>query len=146
MTSDGAKGDPVVLETEFTPNPLFYVSVPNEENLLMFGKWWIGEKCSTLTTIGSAIPKSTQTANKDMDKAGVPEFTMDIEMPLLKNAPSRLVKATITTKEQKFVTKVVKSKLEIPRASWSEWKLHRYRFFKLSKNQAGAGGGGGGGG
>merc|ERR1712107_266780 len=101
---------------------------------------------STLTMIGSAIPKACQIAHRDMEKASGSEFSMDVEMPLLKGAPSRLVKATITTKEQKFITKVVKVKLEIPRASWSEWKLHRYRFFKFSKAGAGGGGGGGGGG
>jgi hypothetical protein len=146
MTSDGAKGDPVVLESEFALNPLFYIQVPNEENLLMFGQWWIGEKPSTLTTIGSAIPKSTQVANKDMEKSGTTEFSMDVEMPLLKGAPSRLVKATISTKEQKFVTKVIKAKLEVPRASWKEWKEHRNKFRNFAKNQAGAGGGGGSGG
>mmetsp|Transcript_46397 Transcript_46397/g.122559 ORF Transcript_46397/g.122559 Transcript_46397/m.122559 type:complete len:222 (-) Transcript_46397:57-722(-) len=145
MTSDGAKGDPVVLESEFSLNPLFYVQVPNEDNLLLTGSWWIGEKPSTLTTIGSAIPKPCQTAHRDMEKASSSEFAMDIEMPLLKGAPSRLVKATVTTKEQKFITKVVKVKLEIPRASWTEWKLHRYRFFRFSKDQSGGGGGGGGG-
>merc|ERR1712166_695041 len=145
MTSDGAKADPVVLEAEFALNPLFYIQVPNEENLLMFGQWWIGEKPSTLTTIGSAIPKSTQVAQKDMEKSGTTEFSMDVEMPLLKGAPSRLVRATITTKEQKFVTKVVKAKLEVPRASWKEWKQHR-KFRNFGKNQGGGGGGGGGGG
>lgn len=145
MTSDGAKGDPVVLESEFAMNPLFYIQVPNDESLLMFGEWWIGEKPSPLTTIGSAIPKSTQVANKDMEKSGTADFSMDVEMPLLKGAPSRLVKATISTKEQKFITKVIKTKLEIPRASWREWKEHRNKFRNFAKNQAGSGAGGGGG-
>jgi len=139
MTSDGSKGDPVVLEAEFSLNPLFYIHVPNEDNLLMFGQWWIGEKASTLTTIGSAIPKSTQVANKDMEKSGTTEFSMDVEMPLLKGAPSRLVKATISTKDQKFITKVIKAKLEVPRASWNEWKQHRNKFRSFCKNQAGSG-------
>jgi len=143
MTSDGAKGDPVVLETEFALNPLFFIQVPNDENLLMCGSWWIGEKPSTLTTIGSTIPKPTQVAQKDMEKSGTADFTMDVEMPLLKGAPSRLVKATITTKEQKFVTKVIKAKLEVPRASWTEWKQHRNKFRNFAKGGAGGGGGGG---
>merc|ERR1712166_1607410 len=143
MTSDGAKADPVVLEAEFALNPLFYMQVPNEENLLMYGQWWIGEKPSTLTTIGSAIPKSTQVALTDMEKSGTAQFSMDVEMPLLKGAPSRLVKATISTKEQKFVTKVVKAKLEVPRASWKEWKQHRNKFRNLGKVASGGGGGGG---
>jgi len=146
MTSDGASGDPVVLETEFAMNPLFYIQVPNEENLLMFGQWWMGEKPSTLTTIGSAIPKACQIAHKDMDKSSTADFSIDVEMPLLKGAASRLVKATITTKEQKFVTKVVKVKLEVPRASWTEWKEHRRRFQQFGKNQGGGGDSGGGGG
>jgi len=144
MVSDGAAADPVVLETEFAMNPLFYVQVPNEESLLLFGQWWIGEKPSTLTTIGSAIPKACQIAHRDMEKSSTAEFSMDVEMPLLKGAPSRLVKATISTKEQKFITKVVKVRLEVPRASWKEWKEHRYRFKTLGKNQGGGGGGGGG--
>jgi len=146
MTSDGAKGDPVVLESEFALNPLFYIQVPNDESLLMCGSWWIGEKPSTLTTIGSTIPKSTQVAQKDMEKSGGAEFSMDVEMKLLKGAPSRLVKATITTKEQKFVTKVIKAKLEVPRASWKEWKQQRNKFRNFGKNQGGGGAGGGGGG
>jgi len=143
MTSDGATGDPVVLETEFALNPLFYIQVPNDENLLMYGSWWIGEKPSTLTTIGSAIPKPTQVAQKDMEKSGTTDFFMDVEMPLLKGAPSRLVKATISTKEQKFMTKVIKTKLEIPRACWTEWKQHRNKFRNFAKGGSGGGGGGG---
>jgi hypothetical protein len=145
MVSDGATGDPVVLEAEFAMNPLFYIQVPNDESLLMFGQWWIGEKQSTLGTIGTAIPKSCQTALKDMEKSSSTDFTIDVEMPLLKGAPTRLVKAQITTKEQKFITKVVKVKLEVPRASWQEWKEHRYRFTQFAKNQSGKSAGGGGG-
>jgi len=145
MVSDGAAGDPVQLEAEFAMNPLFYVQVPNEENLLLFGQWWVGEKPSTLTTIGSGIPKSCQMAHRDMEKNSATEFVMDVEMPLLKGAPSRLVKATVSTKEQKFITKVLKVRLDVPRASWNEWKAHRFRFKEFAKNQAGGGGGGGGG-
>merc|ERR1740138_369646 len=111
MVSDGVAGDPVVLETEFALNPLFYVQVPNEDSLLLMGQWWIGEKPSTLTMIGSALPKACHIAHRDMEKEGTAEFQMDVEMPLLRGAPSRLAKATISTKEQKFVTKVVKVKL-----------------------------------
>merc|ERR1711907_626360 len=93
-----------------------------------------------------SIPKLCQTIHRDMEKASTCEFTIDIEMPLLKGSPSRLVKAQITTKEQKFITKVVKVRLEVPRASWLEWKNHRWRFKEFGKNQAGGGGGGGGGG
>merc|ERR1719194_378027 len=64
LVSDGSSGDPVTFETEFSMNPLYYCQIPNEENLLVCGKWWIGEKPSTLTTIGSAIPKSCQVAVK----------------------------------------------------------------------------------
>lgn len=145
MVSDGVSADPVVLEAEFALNPLFFIQVPNDENLLLFGQWWIGEKPSTLTTIGAAVPKSCQVAHKDMDKSATSVFSMDVEMPLLKGAPSRLVKAQITTKEQKFVTKVMKVRLEVPRASWVEWKNHRFRFSQFAKNQSGAPSAGGGG-
>merc|ERR1712217_1005776 len=107
------------------------------------GNWWIGEKPSTLTMIGSAIPKACQLAHRDMEKASSSEFSMDVEMPLLKGAPSRLVKATISTKEQRFLTKVTKAKLEVPRASWNEWKQHRNKFRNFAKNQSGGGAGGG---
>ena len=36
--------------------------------------------------------------------------------------------------------------LEIPRASWTEWKNHRMRFWQYSKNQGGSAPAGGGGG
>merc|ERR1712113_190157 len=84
-------------------------------------------------------------AHKEMEKT-TNEFTLDVEMPLLRNASSKLCKATITTKEQKFLTKVTKVKLEIPRASWAEWKNHRLRFWQMNKNQSAAPSSGGGGG
>merc|ERR1712217_986563 len=145
MVSDGAAGDPVVLEAEFTLNPLFYLGVPNEDGQLLWGQWWIGEKNSSLTNIGNSVPKLCNAAHNEMEKTPN-EFTLDIEMPLLRNAPSKLCKATITTKEQKFLTKVTKVKLEIPRASWTEWKNHRLRFWQFNKNQAAAPWAGGGGG
>jgi len=135
MVSDGASDGPVVLESEFAMNPLFYLGVPNEEGQLLWGQWWIGEKNSTLTNICSAIPKLCQAAHKDMEKTPQ-QFTLDCEMPLLKNAPSKLVKVTVTTKEQKFLTKVAKVTLEIPRASWTEWKNHKLKFWQFSKNQS----------
>merc|ERR1712217_262950 len=106
------------------------------EGQLLWGTWWIGEKSSQLTDICSAIPKLCQTAHKEMEKTPN-EFTIDAEMPLLRNAPSKLVKVTVTTKEQKFLTKISKVKLEIPRAYWTEWKNHRLRFWQYNKNQAG---------
>merc|ERR1712151_965784 len=125
-----------------TLNPLFYLGVPNEEGQLMWGQFWIGEKMTALTTICNAVPKLCQTAHKEMEKT--PNvFTLDAEMPLLRNAPSKLVKITVTTKEQKFLTKVSKVKVEIPRAHWTEWKNHRLRFWQYGKNQGGGGGGGG---
>merc|ERR1719203_2212232 len=130
MVSNGASADPVVLEAEFTLNPLFYLGVPNEDGQLLWGQWWIGEKNSPLTNIGNAVPKLCVTAHKEMEKTPN-EFTIDIEMPLLRNAPSKLCKATISTKEQKFLTKVTKVKLEIPRASWSELKNHRFAFLAI---------------
>merc|ERR1712176_894308 len=116
----------------------------NEEGQLMWGQFWIGEKMTTLTTICNAVPKLCQTAHKEMEKT--PNvFTLDAEMPLLRNAPSKLVKVTVTTKEQKFLTKVAKVKLEIPRESWTEWKNHKLRFWQFAKNQhpSGAPAGGG---
>jgi len=146
MTSDGAAGDPVVLESEFAVNPLFYLAVPNDDDHLLFGKWWIGEKCSDLTQICSVVPKLCKAAHTQMDGGSKDIFTMEAEMPLLKNSPSRLITITCTTKEQKFVNKVTKVSVAIPRAYWTEWKNHRMRFWQRDKNAAGAGGGGGGGG
>merc|ERR1711974_268275 len=78
-----------------------------------------------------------QTAHKEMEKASSPEFTLDAEAPLLKGAPGKLYKATITTREQKYITKVVKVTLEIPRPYWVEWKNHRLRFWQFNKNSSG---------
>eukprot|EP00928_Gymnodinium_smaydae_P049088 TRINITY_DN3290_c0_g1_i1.p1 TRINITY_DN3290_c0_g1~~TRINITY_DN3290_c0_g1_i1.p1 ORF type:complete len:241 (-),score=69.05 TRINITY_DN3290_c0_g1_i1:231-896(-) len=146
MVSDGASGDPVVLETEFAMNPLFYLQVPNEDNQLLFGQWWLGEKFSELGKICACIPKLCQDAHKEMEKNSSSEFTLQAEMPLIRNSPSRLMKVTVTTKEQKFLTKVTKVSLQIPREAWTEFKNHRLKFWQYSKNQSGAGGGGGGGG
>jgi len=38
LVSDGASGDPVTFETEFSMNPLYYCQIPNEENLLVCGE------------------------------------------------------------------------------------------------------------
>jgi hypothetical protein len=147
MVSEGNSDGPVVIESEFALNPLFYLQVPNEDGLLIWGQWWLGEKASPLTTICSAIPKLCQAAHKEMEKSSSSEFTLDAEAPLLKGAPGKLYKVTITTREQKFITKVVKVTLEIPRSHWVEWKNHRLRFWQFNKNSSGAaapsGGGGG---
>lgn len=143
MTS-GSGSENVTLEAEIAMNPLFFIQVPNEDSLLLHGTWWIGEKSGSLSNIGSTIPKMCTAAHKDMEKSSSAEFKVDVEMPLLKGAPSRLVNAVVTTKEQKFVTKVTKVTLDIPRQSWKEWKEHRCRFWQFGKNQGGAGVGGGG--
>lgn len=138
--------DPVVLEAEFAMNPLFYMQVPNEEGQLVCGNFWIGEKSGPLTNICEIIPKLCTTLTKEMEKAGNGECTVDAQMPLLRNAPSKLVKVTITTKEQKFITKVAKVSVKIPKDYWTEFKNHRIRFWQYGKNQSGASAGGGGGG
>jgi len=138
MVSEGNSEGPVVIESEFSLNPLFYLQVPNEDNLLVWGQWWLGEKATPLTTICSAIPKLCQTAHKEMEKATSTEFTLDAEAPLLKGAPGKLYKVTVATREQKFITKVVKVTLEIPRPYWVEWKNHRLRFWQFNKNSSGA--------
>jgi len=137
MVSDAA-ADIVVLEAEFTPNPLFYMQIPNDDGQLVCGQFWIGEKSSTLSNICTIIPKLCTTLHKEMEKSGAAAFSLDAEMPLLKNAPSKLVKVAITTKEQKFITKVVKVSVSIPRANWTEWKNHKIRFWQYNKNQSGA--------
>jgi len=147
MVSGGDSEGPVVIESEFAMNPLFYLQVPNEDGLLLWGQWWLGETATPLTTICSAIPKLCQSAHKEMEKASSPEFTLEAEAPLLKGAPGKLYKVTITTREQKFITKVVKVTLEIPRPYWVEWKNHRLRFWQFNKNSSASaappGGGGG---
>ena len=37
MVSDGAAGDPVVFEAEFVLNLFFFIQVPNDGNLILFG-------------------------------------------------------------------------------------------------------------
>merc|ERR1712083_77340 len=145
LVSDPASGDPVVIETEFAVNPLFYVQVPAEENLYIFGQWWIGEKFSQTSHICTTIPKACNQIHKEMEKSGTTEFVLQAEMPFLRNASSRLLQATVASKEQRFVTKVAKVRLEVPRSAWMEWKEYRARFWQYGKNQGGAGGGGGGG-
>ena len=68
-----------------------------------------------------------------MEKAGGATCELQVQLPFLKNSASRLAKLEITTKEEKFITKVAVCKLELSAADWLEWKAYRLNFWKLSK-------------
>merc|ERR1712196_264993 len=107
MTSAPA-AESVVLEAEFPSNALFFMQVPSEDSLYLFAQFWLGEKFSQTTQICSAVPKLTNQIHKELEKAGSQEFTLEGEMPLLKNYTSRLLTINVLSKEHKFVTKVTK--------------------------------------
>merc|ERR1712107_224327 len=122
----------VVLEAEFPLNPLFYLQISNEEGNYLFGQWWVNEsKWSRSSQLCTMIPVDTQTIVKKLD--GGNEFEVDAECQFLKDNAAKLVKIKIGTKEQKFVTKVVKATVTIPAASWKEWKEYRLKLWRYSK-------------
>eukprot|EP00747_Dinoflagellata_sp_TGD_P190177 gnl/TRDRNA2_/TRDRNA2_51455_c0_seq1.p1 gnl/TRDRNA2_/TRDRNA2_51455_c0~~gnl/TRDRNA2_/TRDRNA2_51455_c0_seq1.p1 ORF type:complete len:219 (+),score=71.22 gnl/TRDRNA2_/TRDRNA2_51455_c0_seq1:42-659(+) len=132
----GADGDDsVTLEALFPANPLFFLQITNEEGNYLFGRWWLGEaKWSRTNQVVTLIPKDTQAIHKQLDDEGTKTFTADSEMPFLRNAPANLIKVSFETKEQRFVTKLVSAKLQIPKAKWHEWKQYRLKLWKSSKS------------
>ncbi|CAE8607412.1 unnamed protein product [Polarella glacialis] len=61
------------------------------------------------------------------------EFEVEAQMPFIKNSSSKLVKVKLTTKEQKFVTKVTSAKLTMSKALWTEWKEYRLKLWRSGK-------------
>ncbi|CAJ1335933.1 unnamed protein product [Effrenium voratum] len=131
------EGDEVLFQAELPANPLFYLQVSSEENNFFWGQWWLGDsKRSKTNAICDLIPKDCRLIQKSLEGDTV-DFECQAEMPFLKNSSTRLVTVKFTTKEQKFVTKVVKAQLKLPKAVWLEWKQHRLRLWRASKVWAG---------
>eukprot|EP00927_Polykrikos_kofoidii_P008982 TRINITY_DN1373_c0_g1_i1.p1 TRINITY_DN1373_c0_g1~~TRINITY_DN1373_c0_g1_i1.p1 ORF type:complete len:204 (-),score=53.45 TRINITY_DN1373_c0_g1_i1:217-828(-) len=129
------EGDSVVLEAMFPLSPLFFLQISSEEGQFIFGRWWIGDaNWSRSNQLCTLIPHDCQSISNKLDGA---EFTLDAEVPFLQNAPSRLVKVKFGVKEQRFVTKVISAEVQIPKASWEEWKEYRLKMWRRSKSWAG---------
>eukprot|EP00414_Alexandrium_minutum_P006874 CAMPEP_0113839202 /NCGR_PEP_ID=MMETSP0328-20130328/10952_1 /TAXON_ID=39455 /ORGANISM="Alexandrium minutum" /LENGTH=198 /DNA_ID=CAMNT_0000807797 /DNA_START=96 /DNA_END=692 /DNA_ORIENTATION=- /assembly_acc=CAM_ASM_000350 len=125
-------GDMIVLESVFPMNQLFYLQLPSEEGFNLFGRWWLGEKWSTNTQICELVVKDCQAIHKALD-GDKKEFTVDAQVPFLRESDTRLIKVNITIKEQRFVTKVARASVQIPKASWLEWKQYRLKLWRMSK-------------
>eukprot|EP00421_Protoceratium_reticulatum_P018687 CAMPEP_0168380460 /NCGR_PEP_ID=MMETSP0228-20121227/12371_1 /TAXON_ID=133427 /ORGANISM="Protoceratium reticulatum, Strain CCCM 535 (=CCMP 1889)" /LENGTH=202 /DNA_ID=CAMNT_0008393525 /DNA_START=44 /DNA_END=652 /DNA_ORIENTATION=+ len=130
-----ADGDMVVLEAVFPMSQLFFLQIPGEEGNYLFGRWWIGERWSTNSQICELVVKDCQAIHKslDGDARGGSTFSADAHMPFLRDCDARPVKVSYATKEQRFVTKVARATLQIPRASWLEWKQYRLKLWRVSK-------------
>jgi len=128
-----SEGDEIVMQAELPANPIFYLQVSNEEGNYFWSQWWLADsKRSKTNAICDSIPKDCRLIHKALDGDKV-EFTCEAQVPFLKDSMRRLVTLTFTTKEQKFVTKVTKAVLKMPKASWAEWKEHRLRLWRASK-------------
>lgn len=134
VSSEGAD---MILEAELPANPLFYLQVSSEEGNYFWGQWWLGDaKRSKTNAICDLIPKDCRLIHKALEGDKV-DFECQAQVPFLKGSSSRLVTLNFTTKEQKFVTKVTKATLKMPKESWLEWKQHRLRLWRASKVWAG---------
>ncbi|CAE8716450.1 unnamed protein product [Polarella glacialis] len=126
-------GDDIVLEAELPANPLFFLQVSSEEGNYFWGQWWLGDAKRTKTNaICDLVPKDCKAIQKTLD-GDVTEFEVEAQMPFIKGSSSKLVKIKLTTKEQKFVTKVTSAKLTVPKALWTEWKEYRLRLWRSGK-------------
>ena len=74
-----------------------------------------------------------------MEKDGSGTFTADAEVPFLSRCSDsgRLARVNIETKEVKYVTKVVRVSVVIPKDFWNEWKQYRLKLWRRSKQWAG---------
>eukprot|EP00933_Yihiella_yeosuensis_P080996 TRINITY_DN94534_c0_g1_i1.p1 TRINITY_DN94534_c0_g1~~TRINITY_DN94534_c0_g1_i1.p1 ORF type:complete len:203 (-),score=71.85 TRINITY_DN94534_c0_g1_i1:268-876(-) len=121
----------IVLEAELPSNALFYLQVSAEDNNYFYGSWWLQENKGKNNVICNLVPKENKTIQKELD--GKTEFEVEAQMPLLKNSTKKLIKVKLSTIEAKFVTKVSKAQLTVPRALWTEFKEHRLTLWKASK-------------
>mmetsp|Transcript_2838 Transcript_2838/g.5821 ORF Transcript_2838/g.5821 Transcript_2838/m.5821 type:complete len:199 (-) Transcript_2838:145-741(-) len=127
-----AEGDMVILEAVFPMNQLFFLQIPGEEGNHLFGRWWLGEKWSTNSQICELVVKDCQSIHKSLD-GDKKDFTLDAQVPFLRESDTRLVKVNVTIKEQRFVTKVARASLQIPKSAWLEWKQYRLKLWRMSK-------------
>lgn len=127
------QGDAVVLEAQLALNPLFFLQISSEEGSYLFGQWWLGDaKRSKTNQICDLIPKDCHQIQKQLEGDKV-DFVVEALVPFLRNAPSRLVQVKFTTKEQRFVTKVVSAQVTLPKDVWQEWKQYRLKLWRSSK-------------
>lgn len=132
-----SEGDTVVLEAELPANPLFFLQVSAEEGNFFWGQWWLGDAKRTKTNaICDHIPKECKLIHKTLD-GDKTDFEIQAQVPFLKDSSSKLVTVKLSTKEQKFITKVVKAQLTMPKAAWVEWKQYRLKLWRASKVWAG---------
>eukprot|EP00746_Dinoflagellata_sp_MGD_P161351 gnl/MRDRNA2_/MRDRNA2_88452_c0_seq1.p1 gnl/MRDRNA2_/MRDRNA2_88452_c0~~gnl/MRDRNA2_/MRDRNA2_88452_c0_seq1.p1 ORF type:complete len:211 (+),score=55.76 gnl/MRDRNA2_/MRDRNA2_88452_c0_seq1:66-698(+) len=132
-------GGSLKMVAEFSNNnPLFYVEVPNQDEIFMFGQIWYGSGSWGRTSqIMNFIPKECKKLHSQMEKEGKAAFTVDAEVPFITDAPSRLLKTTFETVEQRFITKVCRVTVEVPVEVWKEWKSYRSRMFQSWKSWSG---------
>lgn len=124
----------ITIESSFAPNPLYFMKVERDSNMFLTGELWFGEaKKSPLNLIGKIVPKSCEQCVNVMEKTKAEEFQLKVEIPFLKDSPNRLAMLTVVTKEEKFVTKILKISLELADADWMEWKQYRMKFWRSSK-------------
>eukprot|EP00746_Dinoflagellata_sp_MGD_P073081 gnl/MRDRNA2_/MRDRNA2_29662_c0_seq1.p1 gnl/MRDRNA2_/MRDRNA2_29662_c0~~gnl/MRDRNA2_/MRDRNA2_29662_c0_seq1.p1 ORF type:complete len:206 (+),score=57.06 gnl/MRDRNA2_/MRDRNA2_29662_c0_seq1:88-705(+) len=131
-------GDPtVILQAKFAQNPLFYLEVTNQEEHFLFGRWWMGDgKWSRTNQICTMIPLDCRGAHAAMEKT--PDaFEGKAEMPFINDAPNKLITVKLTTKEQKYQTKLTSATVEVSRESFNEWKQYRLKLWRSSKTWAG---------
>jgi len=126
------EGDVVVLEAVFPMSALFFLQIPGEEGNYLFGRWWLGEKWSTNSQICELVVKDCQSIQRSLD-GDKTEFSMDAQMPFLRGSDTRLIKVNLTIKEQRFVTKVARATVHVPKAAWLEWKQYRLKLWRMSK-------------
>eukprot|EP00416_Gambierdiscus_australes_P045106 CAMPEP_0171106120 /NCGR_PEP_ID=MMETSP0766_2-20121228/64090_1 /TAXON_ID=439317 /ORGANISM="Gambierdiscus australes, Strain CAWD 149" /LENGTH=198 /DNA_ID=CAMNT_0011567129 /DNA_START=82 /DNA_END=678 /DNA_ORIENTATION=- len=127
-----SEGDMIVLESVFPMNQLFYLQIPSEEGNNIYGRWWLGEKWSTNSQICELVVKDCVAIHKSLD-GDKKDFILDAQVPFLRDSDTRLVKVNVTVKEQRFVTKVARVTLQIPKAAWLEWKQYRLKLWRTSK-------------
>merc|ERR1719272_1565454 len=126
----------VVLTAEFAPNLLFYAQINNEDSLFLSGSFWYGEaKWSKTNDICRLIPKSCQEIHKEIiGGTTCGHFVAEADVPFLSNSPAKLLRVTVGTKEQRFVTKIVKVSVLIPDSHWAEWKMYHLRLWQAAKS------------
>mmetsp|Transcript_41151 Transcript_41151/g.94658 ORF Transcript_41151/g.94658 Transcript_41151/m.94658 type:complete len:213 (-) Transcript_41151:85-723(-) len=129
-------GDNYILESVFRTDPVFHQCIPSETEqvLYLMGKWWMGEKHSATSEIAQLVLKECPAIHKQLD-GDKKDFTVECMIPFLPEADKKenLVTATFTTKEQRFVTKVTKCSIVIPKAKWDAWRLFRLKLWRVSK-------------
>lgn len=130
--------DPVQLEAHFLPtNPLFYLELRGEEQFYLWGQWWMdGPKHSESGQICTMVPMRMKDCLKEQDKTAN-AFKGHAHCEVIKAGAKRLLEVDFATEERKLKVKMARVTLAIPRAAWTEFKEHRVRLWKASKNLAG---------